>query len=76
MLSPSTEVFDRGTKLPLYARHGVRHAWLVDPIEQTLEAYDNDGGVWRPLGTWRGEARARITPFDAIELELTLLWAR
>jgi Uma2 family endonuclease len=76
VVSPSTEAFDRGTKLPVYARHGVRHAWLVDPLEQTLEADDNDAGVWRPRGTFRGEARARVAPFDAIELELAALWAR
>jgi Uma2 family endonuclease len=29
--SKSTESVDRQQKLPLYATHGVRHAWLVDP---------------------------------------------
>lgn len=75
ILSPSTEAFDHGTKLAVYARAGVRHAWLVDPLEQMLEAYENDASVWRPRGTWRGEARGRIAPFDAIELELAALWA-
>jgi hypothetical protein len=28
------------------------------------------------LGTWLDEARVRVEPFDAIELELGGLWAR
>jgi hypothetical protein len=29
--------------LPIYARASVRHAWLVDPIEYTLEAFTLEG---------------------------------
>lgn len=36
ILSPSTEVVDRGAKLQLYARHGVRHYWIVDPAACSL----------------------------------------
>lgn len=25
--------------MPIYAREGVRHAWLVDPIARTTEIY-------------------------------------
>jgi hypothetical protein len=28
------------------------------------------------LGRWRDEAKVRVEPFDAIELELGGLWAR
>lgn len=76
VVSPSTEALDRGVKMPVYGRYGVKHAWLVDPLEKTLEVYENDAGVWRPRGTFRGDARARVVPFDAIELELAALWAR
>jgi Uma2 family endonuclease len=38
VLSPRTEGFDRGEKVPIYAREAVRHVWLVDPIEQTESA--------------------------------------
>ncbi len=31
VLSPSTAAMDRADKLPIYARAGVEHAWLVDP---------------------------------------------
>ena len=76
VLSPSTEVMDRADKMPFYARAGIPHAWLVDPKERTLEAFRRDGGVYRPVGTWRGDVRVRVEPFDALELDLALLWAR
>jgi Uma2 family endonuclease len=76
VLSPSTAATDRADKMPIYAETGVRHAWLVDPLQCTLEAFRHDGTAWRVLGTWRGDARVRVEPFDAMELELAALWAR
>jgi Uma2 family endonuclease len=76
VLSPSTAAEDRADKMPIYATAGVRHAWLVDPLARTLEAFALEGGAWRVLGVWRDEARARVAPFEAVELELGGLWAR
>ncbi len=44
------------------------------PDARTLEAYQNDAGTWRPLGTWRGEERERGAPFEGLEIELGWLW--
>ena len=77
VLSPSTAAFDRDEKMPVYAREGVRHAWLVDPIARTLEVYVLDTNrCWGPPAVHRGAARVRVEPFDAIELELSVLWAK
>ncbi|WP_437640999.1 Uma2 family endonuclease [Sorangium sp. So ce854] len=77
VLSPSTEEYDRAEKMPVYAREGVRHAWLVDPIRRTLEVFSLvPGRGWAPVATHRDAARVRIEPFDAIELDLSLLWAK
>ena len=75
VLSKSTEDVDRDEKMPIYAREGVRHAWLVDPIARTLEAFVLDGRRWVVSGTWRDSDRVRIPPFEAIELDLSVLWA-
>ncbi len=75
ILSPSTERMDRVRKLPVYAREGVKHAWLVNPLQRTLEVFRSDGGRWILLTTHEGDAIVRAEPFDAIELELSLLWA-
>ena len=40
ILSPSTAHRDRGIKLDLYARHGVREYWIADPVEDVVD-------VWR-----------------------------
>ena len=65
---------DRADKLPIYAEHGVQYASLVDPSAQLLEVYRLEAARWLQLGTWRGDARVRAEPFDAIELTLDGLW--
>ncbi|MBI4330707.1 MAG: Uma2 family endonuclease [Chloroflexi bacterium] len=37
ILSPGTADKDRGLKRRLYARHGVREMWIVDPEAETIE---------------------------------------
>ncbi len=76
VLSASTEAIDRAEKMPVYAREGVQHLWLVDPVLQTLESYRLEAGAWRLLKTYRGDRVVRAEPFDAIELDLAALWAR
>ncbi len=76
VISPSTEDIDRAEKMPIYARERVKHLWLVDPLLKTLEVFRLDGDSYRVVHTWRGEARVRAEPFDAIELDLAILWAR
>lgn len=74
VLSPSTKALDRAAKLPAYAREGVRHVWLVDPEARTLEVFRLEGELYTLLVTHAGPARVRAEPFDAIELDLALLW--
>lgn len=76
VLSPSTSKLDRGAKLPVYAREGVRHVWLVDPLEQYLEILRLDGDSYRIVHTHVADAKVRAEPFEAIELDLSVLWAR
>jgi len=58
----------------IFAREGVRHAWLVDPITRTLEVYRLQSTEWLCASTFRDAALVRAEPFDAIELELGALW--
>jgi Uma2 family endonuclease len=74
ILSRSTESIDRGKKLQRYAREGVSHVWLVDPLQQSLEVLTLALGRWTLLGRHQGQAHVRAAPFDAIELELGALW--
>lgn len=74
VLSPSTLRHDRVVKMPIYAAAGVEHAWLVDPVGATLEAYRRSAANWLLLGTWSDQDVAPIPPFEAVPLELGLLW--
>src|SRR5258708_37333661 len=76
VLSPSTTATDRADKLPIYAREGVKHVWLVDPLAKTLEVLRLEAGGWLLVTVVAGVRGVRAEPFDAIELELGALWAR
>jgi Uma2 family endonuclease len=76
ILSPSTAALDRTEKLPVYARRGVGHVWLIDPLAKTLEVLRLDGSTYRIVGSFHDDARVRAEPFDAVEIELAALWAR
>jgi Uma2 family endonuclease len=74
VLSDSTRAHDRVRKVPIYARQRVQHVWLVDPAARTLEVLRLDGDGYRLVLAADGDAPVRAEPFDAIELELGLLW--
>lgn len=77
VLSRSTEPVDRNKKLPIYAKHGVRHVWLIDPIAKTLEVHAlGEDHRWHDVRVYEGDVRVRAEPFAAIELDLGGLWTR
>jgi len=39
-LSASTAAMDRGGKMRLYAKYGIRHYWIIDPQGLTLEMFE------------------------------------
>lgn len=76
VISPSTASLDRGDKLTVYNAFMVEHVWLVDPEACTLEILEHDPKGYRSTKLFSGNAKIRAVPFDAIELELGLLWSR
>ena len=74
VLSPSTEKLDRAYKLGLYAAAGVRHAWLLNPSQRTLEVFRRHEDKWLAVAVYADDARVRAEPFEALELELATLW--
>lgn len=75
VLSESTEAIDRGRKMRIYRREGVSHLWLLDPRFKSLEVWTLDAKRWREVDTFEGDVRVRAEPFEAIELDLSALWA-
>src|SRR5262245_3834972 len=54
VLSPSTETIDRRKKLPIYAREGVGHVWLLDPLQRTLEVLRLESRRWSLVANHEG----------------------
>jgi Uma2 family endonuclease len=73
-LSPSTARLDRTKKLAVYARERVPHVWLVDPKRQTVEVFTLSGSRLLMQATYRSDEKIRVAPFEAIEIDLALLW--
>jgi Uma2 family endonuclease len=74
ILSPSTGRFDRARKMPLYARRGVQHAWVIDPATRTLEVLRLEGGRWVIVGAHGGDDVVRAEPFAEVEIALARWW--
>ncbi len=74
VLSPSTASIDRVKKLRIYAREGVPHAWFVDPLVRTVEVLRLENGRWSIIGTHAGLGTIRAEPFEALDLDLSLLF--
>lgn len=75
-LSRSTQRFDRRDKMASYAAAGVKHAWLVHPVRHTLEVFRLYRRRWQAVATHHDHERIRAEPFEALEIDLSLLWRR
>ena len=77
ILSPSTAANDRGRKMRLLARHGVREFWLVDPEAVAIEVYrlTNDDFVLASRAGASATVRSplltgfTLTPRDLVSFE-------
>lgn len=72
--SKSTRTFDEKQKLPIYARAGVAHAWVLDPSRRVLQVYRHHEQHWLRIGYFSGNELVRAEPFDEMALDLGLLW--
>jgi Uma2 family endonuclease len=75
VLSPGTARRDRVRKLNAYARHGVRHYWLVDPEAKTVEALELVEGAYRLAAAVGGDDEFRPGVFPGLAIALPDLWA-
>ena len=74
VLSQNTVRKDRIFKMPLYAKYGVQHIWLLDPLAKTLEVYQLETQYWKLIGTFSGNDNVSILPFQEISIDLSFLW--
>ncbi len=72
--SPSTAARDRGIKMRRYAAAGVRHYWIVGPVNRTLEAYElGESGYGQPDVCGSGSV-FRPALFPGLEIPIDALW--
>jgi Uma2 family endonuclease len=74
VLSPSTAQLDRARKMPIHARNGVAHLWLIDPTARTLEVYRREHERWVVVSNHGGSTAVRAEPFAAVELDMRRWW--
>lgn len=73
-VSVGTARLDRAKKLPRYARYGVGHAWIVDPVGEYVEVYRLTGELFSLASTHVRNDKMRAEPFDACEIDLSAYW--
>ncbi|MFH1139158.1 MAG: Uma2 family endonuclease [Pseudomonadota bacterium] len=74
MLSPSARGYDRIKKMPLYGQFAVKHVWLLDPLDRTLEVYQLENGRWTAIGFYGENDKVKAEPFAEIEINLADFW--
>jgi Uma2 family endonuclease len=74
VLSLSTEREDRTRKPELYLREGVGHLRLIHPEARTLEVHRRTEAGWLIVGTYEAKDRVHAEPFEAVELDLGVLF--
>ena len=75
ILSPWSGRRDRVAKAALYARHGIRHYWVVDPDAHLLEVYELEDGAYRLVVKHEGATRMRTALCPELEIDLDRVWA-
>lgn len=74
VLSPPTARLDRVVKMPVYAALGVINLWLIDPLLQTLEAYELHNQHWLLMASYADDQQVSLAPFAEHNFSLSDLW--
>ena len=75
ILSVTTRRTDRQTKAQLYAKHGVPHYWLIDPDQQSIEAYELSGDQYNLVVKAQNAELLNPTLFPGLSIMLADLWS-
>jgi len=73
--SPSTASRDALIKMPRYLEAGVEWLWMVDPVDRRVDVFRGGGPEWVEVTGVEGAVRARVPPFDEVELDLAPWWS-
>jgi Uma2 family endonuclease len=76
IISPGHEKKDTVILPLLLRRHRVPFYWIIWPEEGLLVAHELTGGQWRVRATLKEGERARLPPFEAVEIDLASILGR
>jgi Uma2 family endonuclease len=63
VISKTSRQRDRGRKFVLYADHGVKEYWIIDPLRITVEFYENQDGEWTEIKPdEQGRLHSKVLP--------------
>lgn len=71
VLSKSTARLDKGPKLRVYARSGVKELWLVDKERKEVVVYRFAEAIQEPVATLRGRQTLTTALLPGLKLKLT-----
>ncbi len=74
ILSPATEKKDRFYKKSLYARHGVKEYWIVDPEKKTIELYTLTEEGFKLYQEYKVEDVLRSVVLEGLEVDLRAIF--
>lgn len=74
ILSPSTAYYDLVHKKDIYAKHGVKEYWIVDPIERWVESYKNENGKFILIGRVQKDESINSIVLIGFEVKLNTIF--
>ncbi len=74
VLSPTSEVRDKGYKFKLYAEEGVKEYWLSDYTKRTLQVYRLTPKGFELVGEFQGDDEVRSPLFPELRFRVSELW--
>jgi len=74
ILSPSTTRKDRLRKMQIYRRSGIKHYWLVNPEEKTLECFSLRDNLYTLVASGMDDDVVEHPDFAGLSIALKALW--
>ncbi len=70
VLSPSTAYYDLKHKKSIYEKQGVKEYWIVDPMEKSVEIFENISGKFNSLGEFSKSDSIKSKLISGLEVGL------
>jgi len=76
IMSPSSARKDRLQKMRIYQKAEVKHYWLVDPQQKTLECFALHDGLYALVASGMEEETVEHPDFPGLSIPLKSLWSK